>query len=147
MQSGKEVCILFDYLHQTLDPRALDRLSALGLAHIGDSVYELLTRVRLAAEGTATAKNLHRRTVALVCAPAQARAAKCILPMLTEEEQAVFRHGRNAKPGSVPKSCTPGEYGQATALEALFGWLYLRGEYDRVNALYERIAANEKTPE
>lgn len=132
---------MYDYLHETLDKPALDRLSALGLAHIGDAVYELLTRLRLAKDGASTAKNLHRRTIALVCAPAQARAARLLLPLLTEEEQAVFRHGRNAKSPSVPKSCTPGEYSQATALEALFGWLYLRGDYDRVNELYEAVAS------
>lgn len=140
---GKEGCILQDYLHQTLDKPAMDALSALGLAHIGDAVYELLTRARLAADGSTTAKNLHKKTIALVCAPAQARAAKVLLPLLTEEESAVFRHGRNAKPGSVPKSCTHGEYSLATALEALFGWLYLRGDYDRVNTLYDAIVHAE----
>lgn len=123
-----------------LDKPALDRLGALALAHIGDSVYELLTRTYLAAAGTQTARRLHRRTVALVCAPAQARAAQVILPALSEEEAAIFRHGRNAKPGTVPRSCTHREYSQATALEALFGWLYLSGRYDRVNALYDQIA-------
>lgn len=132
---------MYDYLHQKLNKPALDQLSALGLAHIGDGVYELLTRLHLAADGITTAKNLHRRTTELVCAPAQARAAKMLTPLLTEEEQTVFRHGRNAKPGNVPKSCSPGEYSQATALEALFGWLYLRGDYQRVNELYGAIIA------
>lgn len=134
---------MLDYLHQTLDKPALDRLSALGLAHIGDGVYELLTRTRLAVGGSCTAKNLHRRTIALVCAPAQARASETLLPLLSEEEQAVYRHGRNAKPGSVPKSCTPGEYSRATGVEALFGWLYLRGDYGRINELYGAVVASE----
>ena len=130
---------MVDYLHQTLPKTAMDGLSTLALAHIGDAVYELLTRTRLAADGSATAKNLHRRTIALVCAQAQAQAAKQIAPFLTEQEATVFRHGRNAKPGSVPKSCSPAEYGQATALEALFGFLYLQGNYARVNELYNII--------
>ncbi|MCB6366187.1 ribonuclease III [Intestinibacillus massiliensis] len=134
-----------DFLHPILDKPALDRLGVLALAHIGDSVYELLTRTHLAACGTQTARNLHRRTVALVCAPAQARAAQAVLPALDEEEAAVFRHGRNAKPGTVPRSCSVRDYSQATALEALFGWLYLAGHYDRVNELYGLIAADYGT--
>lgn len=130
-----------DYLHPVLDKPALDRLGTLALAHIGDGVYELLTRAHLATLGAQTARGLHRRTVQLVCAPAQARAAEVILPVLTEEEATVFRHGRNAKPGTVPRSCSPRDYAHATALEALFGFLYLRGEYDRINALYGLIAA------
>lgn len=132
-----------DYLQQTLDDRALRQMSSLALAHIGDAVYELMTRLLLAEHGAQTAKNLHARTVQRVCAQAQARAAQVLLPLLTEEEAAVFRRARNAKPGSVPKSCTPGEYAQATALEALFGYLYLSGDYDRVNTLFAAIAAAE----
>ncbi|MGE4548059.1 MAG: Mini-ribonuclease 3 [Intestinibacillus sp.] len=131
-----------DFLHPVLDKPALDRLGSLALAHIGDSVYELLTRAHLAASGAQTARFLHRKTVTLVCAPAQAKAAQVILPLLTEEEAAVFRHGRNAKPGSVPRSCSPRDYSQATALEALFGWLYLSGQYARVNELFGHIAAH-----
>lgn len=131
-----------DYLHPVLDKPALDRLGTLALAHIGDGVYELLTRAHLATLGAQTARGLHHRTVALVCAPAQARAAQVILPMLTEEEATVFRHGRNAKPGTVPRSCSPRDYAHATALEALFGFLYLRGQYDRINTLYGLIAAD-----
>ena len=130
-----------DFLHPILDKPALDRLGVLALAHIGDSVYELLTRTHLAAAGAQTARGLHHKTVALVCAPAQARAAQVLLPQLTEEETAVFRHGRNAKPGTTPRTCTSREYSQATGLEALFGWLYLAGHYDRVNELYGYILA------
>ena len=131
-----------DYLHPIFDKSGLDRLGILAFAHIGDSVYELLTRTHLAACGTQTARALHRRTVALVCAPAQAQAAQAVLPCLTEDEAAVFRHGRNAKPGTVPRSCSIRDYSQATALEALFGWLYLSGRYERVNELYGLIAAD-----
>ncbi len=59
---------------------------------------------------------------------------------LTEEEETVYRHGRNAKPKTVPKSATVAEYAHATALEALFGWLYLKQRYDRINELFGRIA-------
>lgn len=135
--------MIMEYLQQTMEERALRQMSSLALAHIGDAVYELMTRLLLAEHGLQTAKNLHSRTVKRVCAQAQARAAKVLLPQLTEAEQAVFRRARNAKPGSIPKSCTPGEYAQATAVEALFGWLYLQGQYDRVNALYDCIVQAE----
>ena len=71
-----------------------------------------------------------------VAAPAQAKQAHAILPILTEEEQAVYRRGRNSHTAAVPKGASVGEYHAATALEALFGWLYLRGKTDRLNELF-----------
>jgi ribonuclease-3 family protein len=111
-------------------------ISSIGLAHLGDAVYELLVRTYLCAHGKATGKGLHRATVELVRAPAQADAAEKILPMLTEEEQAVFRRGRNANVQSIPKNASRAQYQQATALEALIGWLYLRGEKARIEELF-----------
>ena len=111
-------------------------ISSIGLAHLGDAVYELLVRTYLCAHGKATGKGLHRATVELVRAPALAEAAEKILPLLTEEEQAVFRRGRNANVQSIPKNASRAQYQQATALEALMGWLYLRGEKSRVEELF-----------
>ena len=111
-------------------------ISSIGLAHLGDAVYELLVRTYLCAHGKATGKGLHRATVELVRAPAQAAAAEKILPQLTEEEQAVFRRGRNANVHSIPQNASRAQYQQATALVALMGWLYLRGEKDRVEELF-----------
>lgn len=128
-----------DYLHPKLDDAAFARMSSLALAHVGDAVYEILVRSYLACGGTQTAKNLHSRTIALVRASAQAEAVQRILPLLTEEEQDVYRHGRNAKPKSVPRSASTAEYAQATALEALFGWLYLKQRYGRINELFDVI--------
>ena len=128
-----------DYLHPKLDDAAIARMSSLALAHVGDAVYEVLVRSYLACGGTQTAKNLHSRTVTLVRASAQAEAVQRILPLLDEEEETVFRHGRNAKPKTVPKSASVAEYAQATALEALFGWLYLKQRYDRINELFTVI--------
>ncbi|HIV68257.1 MAG TPA: ribonuclease III [Candidatus Butyricicoccus stercorigallinarum] len=125
-----------DFLHPMPDAHALRQCSALALAHMGDSVYELMTRGWLISSGLVTSRNLHRETIRLVCAGAQAAGAHAIEPLLTGEEQAVFRHGRNAKPKSIPKSASPAEYAHATAVEALFGWLYLRGQYDRLNELF-----------
>lgn len=129
-----------DFLRPTLTDQELGRISALGLAHIGDGVYEIMTRSWLVCHGLQTARGLHSKTVSLVRAAAQFRAAQLILPLLSEEEATVFRHGRNAKPKTIPKAASQAEYAYATAIETLFGWLYLRGAYDRLNELYAVIA-------
>ena len=133
------MCNLKDYLHVRMSDDEIGRLSALGLAHIGDCVFELLTRAHLVQDGTQTARKLHSRTVAEVCAHAQYEAAQRILDLLTEEETDVFHRGRNAKPKSIPKAASHAEYAYATAIECLFGWLYLKGHYDRINELYAVI--------
>ena len=125
-----------DYFSVQMKDDEIRAISSIGLAHLGDCVYELLVRTYLCAHGKATGKGLHRATVELVRAPAQAEAAEKILPLLTEEEQAVFRRGRNANVQSIPKNASRAQYQQATALEALLGWLYLRGEKDRVEELF-----------
>lgn len=117
----------------------VNRISMLGLAHVGDGVYELLTRAQLCRQGHTAVGELHRLTVSRVRAPAQARAAEKILPLLSEEESEVYRRGRNAHVHGVPQNAKAGEYHAATALEALFGWLYLQGKLDRVEALFEAI--------
>ena len=88
----------------------LGKLSILGLAHVGDAVYELLVRTLLAERGIATVVQLHRETVARVKAPAQAQAAAVILPLLTEAEHDVYRRGRNSHVNTVPHGSTPGQY-------------------------------------
>lgn len=114
----------------------VNAISNLGLAHIGDGVYELLCRSYLCRNGGKTVRNLHRDSVALVKAPAQARYADKLLPSLTEEEMSFFRRGKNAHSHAAPKSATPQEYSKATGLEALFGALYLLGRRDRLNELF-----------
>ena len=126
----------------TLDE--IRNISSIGLAHLGDAVFELLVRSYLCAHGKATGKGLHRATIELVCAPAQARFAEKILPQLKEEELAVFRRGRNANVHSIPRHASRAEYQQATALEALIGWLYLQGEKDRINELFCMILEGEE---
>ena len=127
---------MIDYFHLNMDAEQLLNLSSLGLAHLGDGVYELMVRSWLCLHGKATARNLHRATVGYVAAPAQALRAERILPLLTQEEADVFRRGRNTAPHSVPKRASRGEYQTATALEALFGWLYLQGQTQRLNELF-----------
>lgn len=125
-----------NYFEPCLAPDQLRSISSIGLAHVGDAVFEILARTWLCAQGKATGKGLHRSAVQLVCAESQARRAERILPMLTEEEAAVFRRGRNAHVHTVPGHASRAQYGEATALEALFGWLYLGGQRERVNQLF-----------
>ena len=112
-------------------------LSSLALAHVGDGVYELLCRSHLCIRGDRTVLKLHKDTVAMVKAPAQARFADAIKPFLTEDELGYFRRGKNAHTHAAPKSATPQEYAKATGLEALFGALYLLGQTQRLNQLFK----------
>ena len=126
-----------DYFHLSAGQDAIEQISALGLAHLGDGVYELMVRSWLCLHGKVTNAGLHRAAVRYVSAPAQAKLARAILPRLTEEEQAVYRRGRNSHTAAVPKGASVGEYHAATALEALFGWLYLQGRTERLNELFD----------
>ncbi len=125
-----------DYFNLDATRDQLMGMSNLGLAHLGDCVYELMVRSWLCLSGKATAKNLHRATVKYVAAPAQAERCEKILPILTEEEGDVFRRGRNTAPHGIPKAASRGQYQTATALECLFGWLYLQGRTERLNELF-----------
>lgn len=132
-----------DYLNIKLLPEEIRALSNLGLAHIGDCVYELMVRSHLVCCGRVTSQGLHRETVKYVSAPAQAAAMEKLLPRLDEEEAAVYRRGRNSRVNSVPKNADIGQYHAATGLEALFGWLYLNGKHDRLNELFAIILEEE----
>ena len=125
-----------DYFSLHLTEDEIRNISSIGLAHLGDGVYELLVRAKLCTEGKATGRGLHRATVELVRAPKQAQLSQKILPQLTEEEQAVFRRGRNANVHTIAHNASRAEYQQATALEALFGWLYLHGRRERLLELF-----------
>lgn len=133
-----------DYFDNKLTAERLQGVSVLGLAHIGDAVYELLVRSWLCANGKSTSKGLHRETVSYVNAPAQAKAAAEIFDLLTQEEQTVFKRGRNAKVNSVPKNAELSQYHAATGLETLFGYLYFKGEKDRINELFGLIVEETK---
>ena len=119
-----------------MEKRQIDAISNLGLAHIGDAVYELMCRSWLCAQGEHTLRRLHLDSVRLVKAPSQAKFADKLKPHLTEEEYAYFRRGKNAHTHAAPKSATPQEYSKATGLETLFGALYLAGRTDRLNELF-----------
>ena len=125
-----------NYFGPALTDDQIRSISSIGLAHMGDAVFEVLVRTWLCARGRATGKGLHQATIRLVCAESQAEKAERILPLLTEEETAVFKRGRNAQVHSVPGHASRAQYGEATALEALLGWLWLRGERERINQLF-----------
>ena len=128
-----------NYFQMNLTRQEINAFSNLGLAHIGDGVYELLCRSHLCASGNHTVGNLHKETVQMVKAPTQAKFAEKLLPHLTEDELSFYRRGKNAHVHAVPKGATPAEYAKATGLETLFGALYLSGQTERINALFHII--------
>ena len=132
-----------DYFDMHLPEDQIRAISSIGLAHLGDGVYELLVRTWLCAQGKATGRGLHRAAVALVRAPAQAEREERILPLLTEEELAVFKRGRNAHVHTVPRSASRADYLRATALECLLGYLYLQGRRERINQLFAAMMEEE----
>ena len=131
-----------DLLHPEMTEKQISAMSALALAHIGDAVFELLVRTKLCLSGGTTNGHLHQKTVAQVCAAAQAKLAGRLQPLMTERESAWYRRGRNAHPHSIPKNATPAQYARATGVEALFGALYLHGEQERILQLF--TAATEE---
>lgn len=123
------------------------QLAALSLAYIGDTVYDLFTRTYLVNSTDAPVHRLHLFSASMVCAKGQAEAYFRIEPMLTETELAVFKRGRNAHSGTVPKNATVADYHNATGLETLLGYLYLGGEDERLNYLMQRAFGIEEKNE
>ena len=126
------------------DPRLL---SPLALAFVGDGVYELLVREHLLAQGNAPVGRLHSRPVELVSANAQSAAYERIATLLTPEEEAIYRRGRNANSTRCPKHTNPAVYRRATGMEALFGWLYLSGQVERANQLFAAVLESREGTE
>ena len=132
-----------NYFQMNWDVRQVNTVSSLGLAHIGDGAYELMCRAYLCQQGDQTVLKLHKDTVNMVKAPAQAKFADIIKPHLTEEEFAFYRRGKNAHTHAAPKSATRAEYAKATGLEAMFGALYLLGRTDRLQELFDTMMKEE----
>ena len=126
-----------NYFQMNFTLQQVNAISNLGLAHVGDGVYELMCRTYLCAAGDHTVRNLHKDTVNLVKAPAQAAFADKVKPFLEEEELDFFRRGKNAHTHAAPKSASRAEYAKATGLETLFGALYLLGRTQRLQTLFE----------
>lgn len=111
----------------------------LNLAFIGDGVYDLLVREYLVTSSNAHVGELNREKVAMVNCHFQAEAVHRIEPVLSDAESDILRRGRNSSPKSPSKHSTLSDYRLATGLETLFGWLYLRGEDDRIKELFMLI--------
>ena len=128
-----------NFFQMNFDKRQVDAISNLGLAHMGDCVFEILCRSYLCAKGEKTVDKLHRDTISMVKATSQAKLMEKMIPLLTEEELAYYRRGKNSHVHAVPKSATPQEYAKATGLEALFGALWLLGQTERLNELFQTV--------
>ncbi len=124
------------FIEKEINPR---QLSPLNLAFVGDCVYEMLVRETLVCEANRPVNELHRESVKYVSAKAQTEAFNRIKDILTEEETAQFKRGRNAKTGHSPKSASDAEYHTATGVEALFGYLYLSENFERIRELFHKI--------
>lgn len=109
--------------------------SPLPLAFLGDSVYEILVREAIVREGNTPVRKLHTAKIRLVCAAFQAQAADLLEPVLTEHELAVYHRGRNAG-GTPSKNADPYDYRKATGFEAVFGYLQLMGQTERIGELF-----------
>ncbi|MBR6568106.1 MAG: ribonuclease III [Clostridia bacterium] len=122
----------------------VNMLSPLNLAFVGDTVFDLFVRERLVCEANRPVNKLHNKAAGMVKASAQARAAERIRDRLTEQEQGVLRRGRNAHINHKAKNMSEADYHLVTGLEALFGYLYLKGETDRLNEIFEMILEEEE---
>ncbi|MBQ6336865.1 MAG: ribonuclease III [Ruminococcus sp.] len=122
-----------------MDDRTLNTMPTLNLAFIGDGVYDLLVREYLVTHSASHVGELNKLKVEMVNCKSQAAYMQLLLDELTEEELAVYKRGRNTKVNSASKHSTLSDYHAATGMEALFGWLYLKGSQERINELFTRI--------
>ncbi len=129
MEESLNLHILDNFNIQQKDIRTY---SPLTLAYIGDGVFDLVIRTAVVGEGNTSPNRLHQHTSHLVKAEAQAKMIEAIQDDLTPEEQDVFRRGRNAKSFTMAKNASVRDYRYATGFEALVGWLYLSGDFDRI---------------
>lgn len=119
------------------------QLSSSALAYLGDSVIEICVREFLVSCGFSHSAELNRHALDFVKAKAQSEAVKKILPLLSEDENAVFRRGRNIGHTATPKSATPSQYRAATGMEALFGYLFLEGKHERIDFLFHEAYSEQ----
>ena len=128
-----------NFFEMNMTKAEIDAISNLGLAHMGDCVYEMLVRAYLCAQGNKTVAQLHKQTITMVKATYQAEFVDKMLPLLTEDEMTYYRRGKNSHVHAVPKSATPAQYAKATGLEAMFGYLFLSGQKNRANEIFNLV--------
>lgn len=143
MEKGINAAILKQF---KTTPQDLRSYSPLALAYIGDGIYDLVIRSLVVGKGNASANRLHRQTSRLVKAETQAEMIELLLPDLSEEEEAVYRRGRNAKSPTMAKHATMSEYRRATGFEALMGYLYLKDDFSRILELVKLGLVRLKEP-
>lgn len=131
-------------LFETKPEVDIHEMSPVALAFVGDAVLELLVRARLVGSTRLQPNRLHTVATHYVSAHAQCRELEILEPLLTEAEASVLRRGKNASKASVAKHATVQEYRASTGLECLLGWLYLRGENDRIQQLFDAVWAEYK---
>lgn len=127
-----------------------EEMNGASLAYLGDAVLEVSTRRYLLATGVSDVGKLNAQALLFVKATAQSLAVERLLPHLTEKETAIFKRGRNAHGVAIPKSASAAQYRRATGMEALFGYLYLKGEEERIRELFAlayQLDEAEKSPE
>ena len=136
----EESISLLDLIKQSFELKEVDirAYSPLTLAYIGDCVYDLVIRTVVVERGNEPANKLHKKTVAYVKAQTQASMIEALLPYLTEEEEAVYKRGRNAKSYTSAKNASISDYRKATGMEALVGYLYLTGQEARIMELLKK---------
>lgn len=122
-----------------IDDKTLENISIQSFAFLGDSIYEVFVRTYLTVNSTFKADRLHEMSVKMVNASYQADALKRIDPILTDDERKIVRHGRNCHTVHTPRGVSKAQYHAATALETLFGRLYLEGKIDRLREIFEKI--------
>ena len=132
-------------MYEIMTPAEAKALGGLTLAFFGDSVYEVYVREQIVRLGIMPVDKLHKKAVQYVNAGFQSYAYDIIAEQLTEEETEIFKRGRNATGNNVPRSSNPKDYRRATGMEALFGYLYLTGQNDRIKELFEKIYTSERT--
>ena len=130
-----------------IDP---NQYSPLTLAYMGDCAYEIVVRTLLVHKGNTHVDRLNKRASNLAKATTQALMITAIMERLTEEEVTIYKRGRNAKSYTSAKNASINEYRRATGFEALIGWLYLKGEFDRMTEIirlgFEAIEADILEP-
>lgn len=130
-------------MHKPLDEKTLSEYSPLVLAYIGDAVFELLVRTKIVSSGQGRIKDIHLHTVKIVKAEHQAHIIRHIYDSLTEEEQDIVRRGRNTR-SNPPKNADMQAYRMSTGFEALLGYLYLKGDEERLTVLVNRALETEQ---
>lgn len=126
-------------IREFLTEREANTYSPLSLAFLGDSVYDTLVREHLLRKANMPVSKLHSIKIKLVCAEFQSKAYELVMDVLSEKEIAILKRGRNATGNTVPKHADAAEYRRATALECLFGYLYLIGKNERIDELFDLI--------